>query len=126
MFGVEMAFLQYNLPGPSTTGDVSEPAGNYHNKNTIHKLTAAPNFLLPFASKSHSHDAGIRTIAQEEVKGELRKQRLPSLGDGISTAPAGRALLGCGSTQASLDVPAAGIGGRAPLGLAPLGLPGNA
>lgn len=68
MFGMEMAFLQYNLPGSSRTGDVSEPTGNYPNKNSIHKLTAAPNFLLPFACKSHSHDAGIRTIAKEEVK----------------------------------------------------------
>lgn len=68
MFGMEMAFLQYNLPGSSRTEDVSEPTGNYPNKNSIHKLTAAPNFLLPFACKSHSHDAGIRTIAKEEVK----------------------------------------------------------
>lgn len=121
MFGVEMAFLQYNLPGSSITGDVSEPAGNYHNKNSIHELTAAPNFLLPFASKSHSHDAGIRTIAQEEVKGELRKQGLTSLGDGISTTPAGRALPGCGSTQTPLAIPAAGTGATALLAL-----PGNA
>lgn len=35
------------------SGDVSEPTGNYHNKNSIHKLMALPNFLLPFASKSH-------------------------------------------------------------------------
>ena len=53
LFGVEMAFLQYNLLGSSISGDVSEPTGNYHNKNSIHKLTAVPNFLLPFASKSH-------------------------------------------------------------------------
>lgn len=102
-----MAFLQYNLPSSSVTGDVSEPTGNYHNKNSIHKLTAAHNFLLPFASKSHSHDAAIRTIAQEEVKGELRKQGLTSLGDGISRTPARRALLGCGEhTDTTLAIPA--------------------
>lgn len=53
MFGVEMTSLQYNLLGSSISGDVSEPTGNYQNKNSIHKLTAVPNFLLPFASKSH-------------------------------------------------------------------------
>lgn len=116
-----MAFLQCNLPSSNVTGDVSEPTGNYHNKNSIHKLTAARNFLLPFASKSHSHDAAIRTIAQEEVKGELRKQGLTSLGDGISRTPARRALLGCagvwGAHRHNPGYFSSGIGATAPLGL---------
>lgn len=89
-----MAFLQYNLPGSSITGDVSEPTGNYHNENSIHKLTAVPNFLLPSASKSRSPNAALRTIAQQ-VEGELGKQGMTSLGDGISKTHTGTALLGC-------------------------------
>lgn len=114
-----MAFLQYNLPGSSITGDVSEPTGNYHNENSIHKLTAVPNFLLPSASKSRSPNAAIRTIAQQ-VEGELGKQGMTSLGDGITKthrdSSAGLCPAVWGAHRHPLAVPAAGIGATAPLG----------